>query len=140
MELLLSYLGSLFPSILFNVNKKKIIWVGFAGMIGWLFYSQFYEATGRTTLSIFLGALSVGIYSELMARALKTPATVFSVSGIFPLVPGIAAYSTTQYIIEKQLYDAINKLIETLAGASAIAIGLMLATAIFSIPKRIKKL
>lgn len=138
MELIYAYFGSLFPSILFNVSKKKLVWAGFAGMIGWLFYSQFYTATGRGILSTLIGALCVGIYSELMARALKTPATVFSVSGVFPLVPGIAAYSAAQYIVENRLGNAVNKLIETLAGGGAIALGLMFATALFSIPGKLR--
>jgi uncharacterized membrane protein YjjB (DUF3815 family) len=138
MELIYAYLGSLFPSILFNVSRKKLIWAGFAGMIGWFFYSLFFRITGRGTLSTLIGALTVGIYSELMARALKTPATVFSVSGAFPLVPGIAAYTAARHVVENRLDSAISKLIETLAGGGAIALGLMFATALFSIPKKLK--
>ncbi len=52
-------------------------------------------------MASFVGAFMVGIYSEVMARKLKTPAMQFSIPGIFPLVPGITAYYAINSIVEQ---------------------------------------
>ncbi|MCX7708462.1 MAG: threonine/serine exporter family protein [Clostridia bacterium] len=132
-ELVLAFFGSLLPAALFNVNKKHFIWVGLSGSVGWFAYSGVLNPSEQVILSTFAGAAAVGIYSEIMARALKVPATVFSISGIFPLVPGIGAYNTVQLIVENKLSEAAGKGIETLASAGAIALGIMLISAMFRV-------
>lgn len=137
-EIFLAFLGSLCPAILFNVERKKFLWIGLSGSIGWLTFTGLNNTTGQLIFSTFLGAVAVGIYSEVMARILKAPATVFSVSGIFPLVPGIGAYETVQLIVENMLPQAASKAINTIASAGSIALGIMLVSAIFKASKRIR--
>jgi len=130
-DALLSFAGSMCAGVLFNTGKDKLAWTGVSGMIGWIVYAFFQETTGNIFVSTFMGAAAVGFFSELMARILKSPATVFSIPGIFPLVPGIAAYNTVQLIVENKLYDALGKAVETLGSAGAIAFGIMVVTALF---------
>jgi uncharacterized membrane protein YjjB (DUF3815 family) len=85
-------------------------------------------------------AVAVGVYSEAAAIILKSPATIFSIPGIFPLVPGIAAYTTVQYIAENKLASAANEAITTAASAGAIAFGIMVVYAVFRYSSRIRKL
>jgi len=131
MEVLLAFIGSLCVGVLFNVKKKKLLWVGLSGTLGWIAYSFFYRMTGEVIVPTFMGALVVGLYSEFAARAFKSPATIFSISGIFPLVPGIAAYNTIQYIVENKLQEALAKGVETMTAAIAIAFGIMLISTVF---------
>lgn len=130
-ELVLAFFGSLLPALLNNVNKKRFLWVGISGAAGWFVYSWLLDTTGQVIVSTFAGAVAVGIYSEIMARAMKLPATVFSISGIFPIVPGIGAYNTAQFIVENKLPEAAAKGIETIASAGSIALGVMLVSAMF---------
>ena len=81
----------------------------------------------------------MGFYSESAARLLKTPATVYSIAGIFPLVPGIGAYNTVQAIVDNKLMDALSRAVETIASAGAIAFGIMLIAAAFRVVKRYRK-
>lgn len=138
-EIFLAFLGSICPGVIYNVEKRNLMWVGFGGMLGWITYRTFNEITKSLVLASFLGAVIVGIYSESVARLLKAPATIFSVPGIIPLVPGIAAYSTIQHVAENQLYEAASKGIETISGAGAIAFGILLASAVFKLTKKLKK-
>jgi len=131
LEVLLAFAGSFCAGILFNITKRNLLWTGLAGMAGWIAFALMYEASGEIIVSTFMGAVAVGLYSESMARFLKSPATVFSISGIFPLVPGIAAYNTIQFIVEGKLPEAADKAVETVASAGAIAFGIMLVTAVF---------
>jgi uncharacterized membrane protein YjjB (DUF3815 family) len=124
---LLSFLGSVFPVILFNIDRKKIIWCGLAGALGWIVYSLNLSVTGSEVIASFFGAFAVNVYSELMARKIKTPASMFYVPGIFPLVPGITAYSTIITLVQSNFTDGLSKGILTLSIGGAIALGIMLS-------------
>ncbi len=137
-ELILAFFGSLCPAILFNVKKERFFWVGLSGAIGWAAFTGLGVITGQVVLPTFVGALFVGLYSETMARIIKTPALVFSVSGIFPLVPGLGAYQTVRFMVDGKLPDAASKGIETVASAGAIALGIMFMSALFKVVKRLK--
>ena len=102
-------------------------------MAGWVVYVFVITMTGQLFFSVFAGAIAVSVFSEIMARILKMPATVFSVPGIFPLVPGIAAYETIQFLLSDKLQEAGGKMVETLAAAGAIAFGILLVTALFKL-------
>lgn len=138
-EIILSFFGSLLPAVLYNVNKKQFLWVGLAGVSGWVVYSMLNASINKVIIATFAGAVAVGIYSETMARVLKYPATVFSVAGMFPLVPGIGAYNTVQAIVENKISDAAAIAVETVASAGSIAVGIMFASALFRIFWRKKR-
>ncbi len=131
LEFLLAFAGSFCAGVLFNVKGRNLVWTGFSGMVGWMVYIMLSKLTGQAFFSIFGGAVAVGLFSEIMARILRQPATVFSIPGIFPLVPGIAAYEAIQYLMSNKIQDAGGKMAETLAGAGAIAFGILLVTALF---------
>jgi len=133
--ILLAFLGSIAPSILFNINRKKLIWVGLAGAIGWAAFDWSNKLSGQVILSTFIGSLVVGIFSETMARILKSPSTIFSISAIFPLVPGIGAYNTAKFIVDNKLSLAASSGIEVISSAGAIALGIMFISAVFRIKK-----
>ncbi|MBV7275183.1 threonine/serine exporter family protein [Clostridiaceae bacterium UIB06] len=122
---------SVFPVILFNIDRKKIIWTGICGAIGWMAYLLVYNYAHSSVSASFTGAFIVSIYSELMAKKLKTPAIQFSIPGIFPLVPGITAYNTINSIVEQNYSLAYSKGMETVAVGGAIAFGIMLSSTTF---------
>ncbi len=127
-QVILAFFGSIFPVILFNIDRKKIIWTGFSGAIGWATYLIVYKYIHSPAMSSFVGAFTVGVYSELMARKLKTPAMQFSIPGIFPLVPGITAYYAINSIVEQNYNLAYSKGLQTIAVGGAIAFGIMLSS------------
>lgn len=130
-QIVLAFFGSIFPVILFNIDRKKIIWTGFCGAIGWVTYLAVYKYTVSPVSASFAGSFVVGVYSELMARKLRTPAVQFSIPGIFPLVPGITAFNTINYIVEQNYSAAYSKGMQTVAVAGAIAFGIMLSSTTF---------
>jgi len=130
-QIILAFFGSIFPVILFNIDRKKIIWAGFCGAIGWATYIFVYNFQYSVGMASFAGAFTVGIYSEFMARRLKTPAIQFSIPGIFPLVPGITAYKTINYIVEQNYSAAYSEGIQVIVAAGAIGFGIMLSLTTF---------
>lgn len=135
-EIILAFIASLCPGIMYNVTRRNLLWVGLSGMLGWITYAWMLEFTGNVIFSSFLGAVIVGLYSESVARLLKAPAMVFSIPGIFPLVPGIAIYNSTQYIAENSLLEAASTGIQAIASAAAIACGVLLTSAVFRLMKK----
>lgn len=135
---LLALLGSFTAGLTFNVRGYKLIFCGISGMAGFLSYFLMLVWTGHSVLSIFIGAAMVGLYSELAARLMKSPSTVFSIPGIFPLVPGITAYEAITLLVDNKLGEGLGKIIETMNGAGAIAFGILIITAIFRFRSRIK--
>lgn len=139
-EIILAFIASVCPGIMFNVARRNLIWVGISGMLGWITYAWVLDFTGNVVFASFLGAIVVGLYSESIARIVKAPAMVFSIPGIFPLVPGIAIYNSIQYISENRLFEAANTGIQAITSAAAIAFGILLISAVFRLyKKRVKK-
>lgn len=129
--IVLAFLGSVFPVILFNIDRKKIWLSGIGGAAGELVAIIALNSSSSTVVSSFAGAFAVGLYSEIMARIKKTPAFEFLIPGIFPLLPGVAGYNTLIYILQKNFSQAIAKGFETIAIGGSMAFGIMLSSAIF---------
>lgn len=138
-QVVLAFFGSVFPAILFNIDRKKIGWAGLCGALGWIAYLLIFAQNGSAISASFVGALVVGIYSESMARKLKTPAFEFLIPGIFPLVPGFMAYTTLRFIVDAKFTDALNKGVQTLAVGGAICFGIMLSTTIFKFITKLRQ-
>lgn len=135
-EFVLAFAGSFCAGVLFNVRGRRLVLAGISGFLGWAVFIYVTALTGSSMVSIFAGAVAVGLFSEAAARVFKSPATVFSIPGIFPIVPGIAAYETIQFLFSDRLPEAGGKIVETLSGAGAIAFGILLVTALFRIMAR----
>lgn len=136
-ELFLAFAGSFCAGVIFNTNKKNLVWAGLSGFLGWTAYAALKGITGSTVLSTLAGAVTVGIFSEIAARLLKTPSTIFSVTGIFPIVPGVTAYEAVHYLTRDDIQQAAQKAVETIASAGSIAFGILLATSIFRLARKI---
>lgn len=131
-RIILSFLGSFCPAILLNTDKKNLIWAGFSGTLGMLVYDQFLAIFPITDLlAVFLGTAAVAVYSELMARVRKTPATIFLIPGIIPLVPGVDAYRTIQLIAERDYTNGMSYGVSAVAKSCLIAFGIMTVSAVF---------
>lgn len=139
-KIILAFFGSVFPAILFNIDRKKLFWAGLCGAIGWTVYLLIFHHTNSPITASFVGAIAVGVYSEALARIIRTPAFGFLIPGIFPLVPGFTTYTALRYIVENNLTEAFNKGIQAVAVGGSIGFGIMLSTAVFKFISRIRKI
>lgn len=131
LEIILAFTGSLCAGIIFNIKRNNLVWSGASGLLGWLAYIWMNSVSDNVVLSTFAGAIAVGCFSELAARIFKAPSTVYSITGIFPIVPGIAAYESARYLTVGNIQSAALKAVETLGCAGSIAFGILLATSAF---------
>jgi uncharacterized membrane protein YjjB (DUF3815 family) len=65
-----------------------------------------------------------------MARWRKTPATLFVIPGMVPLVPGSSLYNTMSYAVRGEMEAARAYGTKTLLCALAIAAGISFVTAL----------
>jgi uncharacterized membrane protein YjjB (DUF3815 family) len=77
-------------------------------------------------IGTLVGAILVGIVSEVAARLIKAPVSVFIVPGIVPLVPGAVAYAAMLAFVRTEFQVGAARTFEALFSAGAIAAGLIL--------------
>ena len=108
-------------------------------MIGWIVYLLLENSLG-IIISSLCAMMIVALYSELMARLFKAPATIFIVVGCFPLVPGKGIYQTMLYLVSNNKEMFINSLLNTIGIALALATAILIVSTIFKVIKNIKNL
>lgn len=122
-------LATLGFGVLFNIRGKNLISACFGGGIGWLFFLIFQEKLKLSPIfSLFAASIIIGIYSEIMARILKSPVTTFAVCAMIPLVPGNGMYYTMYESVNGSVDKALSTGIQTLGSAGAIAVGIVLVS------------
>lgn len=125
-----SFLASLGFAIIFNIRGKNIFIASLGGSISWFIYLLMQNLHNSNTVSLFLATLVVSIYSEAMARVFKSPVTTYTICGIIPLVPGYGMYYTMYYTISGNISKATLTGLQTLTGAGAIAIAIVMISSL----------
>ncbi|NLW54672.1 MAG: threonine/serine exporter [Clostridiaceae bacterium] len=118
--------------IMFEVRGKALLVGSIGGGISQLSYMLF-QLLGdlHYLVPFFFASIILTLYSEIMARVFKKPATVFLIGALFPLVPGRGIYESMVYFVEGQQSLFFAKLQETLAITLTLAMGIMMISVIF---------
>ena len=111
-------------AIIFHTPRRELAYTGLTGAAGWLVYVlASYFGSGVVAASFF-ATLALTWLSRVFSFARKSPVTVFLICGIFPLVPGAGIYYTGYYFFTGQDGLALEKGLETIKIAVAIALGI----------------
>lgn len=138
-QLLTSFIASAAFGIIFNIPKRLLINCGFVGMAGWIIYFLFAEQRIDDVVATFIASFFVAMISSIFARIYKTPVTIFSVSGIIPLVPGGLAYEAMRHVILNDYNMAISLAAKAFMISGAIAMGLVFSEVINQLAKQKRK-
>lgn len=131
-ELISAAVGTVAFSLLFGVPKKYYLYCGGIGAAGWLVYKLMLEKAGLSiAVSVFAATLVIVLLSRYAAVFEKCPATVFLITGIFPVVPGAQIYWATYYLVTDQLHAAFDSGFLALKIMISIVLGIVL---VFEIP------
>lgn len=132
-EILAAMVGTVAFSLLFDVPRRYYPYCGLIGGAGWWVYSV---AVSRweAELAALVATMVVILLSRAAAVWQRCPATVFLISGIFPLVPGAGIYWTSYYIVTEQLNLALHTGYEAVKVAVAIVLGIVF---VFEIPQKV---
>lgn len=137
---LYSFLGCVGYCLVFNIRMRKqmLLLASLGGAVGWCVYLLCGWLQNDITQS-FAAILAVAAYSEIMARLRKSPATVYLIVGLIPLVPGGGIYYTMESCINGDMMNFMNTGIHTLGIAGALAIGILLVSACVRILNNISR-
>lgn len=94
--------ATVFFCILFRVPRRAVLYSALLGAAGYAVYDLTSPAFHSAVAGYFLGTLLMAVCSEILARIMKMPATIFMIPAIIPLVPGIGLYNTMQYLVQQR--------------------------------------
>lgn len=126
----LSMIATMAFAILFCAPKNEWLLCGLSGAIGWIVYYVMFHHNLGLVLSTTVATFMLSIFSRTLAVIRKQPATVYLLSGIFPLVPGAGIYYTAYYLITGESTLCYSKGMETCEIAASIVFGILFAFAI----------
>ena len=129
-QLLSAFLACYGFSMLFGVRRRFLFAAALGGLLCWGVYLGMDALTHREFLSCLVASAVSIVYAEVLARKLKTPATLFVVPAILPLVPGGSLYYTMENVVHGRLNEARDFGQQTLIAALAIAAGISFVVAL----------
>ena len=123
--------------ILCNIRGKTALYAAIGGAVGWLVYLLF-GFTSNDIFQYFASAIAITVYSEIFARVQKTPATVYLIVALLPLVPGGGIYYTMEYCISGDTENFLQTGLHTMAITGVLALGILLVASAVHITKMIR--
>lgn len=125
-------------ALLFNVRGRKLPIVAVGGAAAWGLYLLLFTLSGNLFLSLFFASAGVTLLSELLARRLAAPTTVFLVPILIPLFPGGDLYRAAAALVRADgSFSAA--LLRVMVEAGAIAAGIVLISSLVQTYYRIKR-
>lgn len=113
-------------ALAFHIQAKHIAWAALGGAVTCAVYVLFDGLGASLFLSNFVASLCSVLYSSILARTLKTPATIFVSACIIPLAPGGSLFYTMSNLImwdqEAFLMHGTNTLLVALGIAGGIVV------------------
>lgn len=131
-------IGTAAFALLFGVQKKYYISCGAVGGIGWFIYLLLTENLKLTTTeSTFCATVVVVLISRFLAVKDQCPTLIFSVPGIFPLIPGGGIYWTAHYVVLNEYDMALKSGASAVKAAFALVLGIIV---VFELPQKMFKI
>ena len=139
-QCLSAFLGCLGFAFVFRVHRHLpyAILASIGGMLGWIVYLLVIPYLSNI-ISNLCAMIVVALFSEIMARICKAPATIFIVVGCFPIVPGKGIYQTMLFLISHDQNLFLDSLFQTVGTALALATAILIVSTFFKVIKTIKQ-
>ena len=120
-------------SVLFRAHARDAVWILLAGALG-IAGSRVGSTAFGPELGAFVGALTVGVASNLYAYALRRPASVTLVPGILLLVPGSIGFRSLSSLLDREVVTGVETAFTMVLIGAGLVAGLLLANVL--VPER----
>lgn len=131
-------IGSFGFSVLLKVSKQKLIYTVLGGAIS-ASLSYFFMQNGYGSFAAtFFAMAAISIYSEVLARIIKTPANIILLPSTIPLLPGGNLYYTLSYLLHADKANFLIYAKETILIGAGIALGAVFISIIITFITDIK--
>lgn len=128
-----SLAGTVGFALMFKLSPKKIWITGLCGVVTYVLYEATLRLGANELIAAFVASLFLAVFSEILARAFKTPTNVFLFTGCIPIVPGGSLYYTMYNLLSLNLEKAFEYLKITGQIVFGVALGLSLASVGFGL-------
>ena len=125
--------------LLMNVPVKKIIPASVGGMLSWLLYLLLKDRVQSVFYLLVLVGAFAATYSEIAAKIAKTPATLFLLPALIPLIPGGSAYYAMLGLVQNRFADMRHYALLTGQWAVGLAAGICVVAVIRQIEQYMQK-
>ena len=124
-QVIMALLGSIGFGILFNLRGLRLMLAGLGGMLGWIVYLILFHFTGQEVMCYGIATILTTLYSQALS--------------VVPMLPGGYLYYTMLYGVQGNWDAFLSQGILTLSTATAIAVGMMLGSSLYSTILAIKR-
>ena len=139
LEITTCIIGTFGFSVLLKVSKQKLIFTTLGGALSAVI-SYFLTQSGKGIFtSTFFAMAAICIYSELLARIIKTPANVILLPSTIPLLPGGSLYYTLSCLIHSDKEKFAHYAKETILTGAGIALGAILVSILITFIIKLKQ-
>ena len=125
-------------SIRVNLRGWKILLLALGGGLSWGLYLIFLHYSNSLLFSIFCSVILVCSYSEIVARLVKVPVSVFVTCVLIPLVPGSSLYYAMQGFISGDSALASQNTYKVLLISGTIAMAIAVVSSVTNIMFRLR--
>lgn len=124
-EVLAAGLGTLAFAVLFHVPGRYYLRCAVTGAAGWLVFLLLRPCLTAIPATFF-ATFAVVVLSRFSSVQRRCPVTIFLISGIFPLVPGLGIYHTAYHTVTGDLAAAGSTGFFTFKTAAAMVLAILL--------------
>ena len=125
-----AFFGTVGFAMLVHVPRRAWFLCGVIASFSYLVYWGFLHLGLSDPSAIFLGSLFGALAGQLCARRMKIIGTVFLVSAIVPVVPGLAMTNAVQDTMRGDMVSGLSHGVQAILTACLIAGGALLAVEI----------
>ena len=130
-QIISALFGSLGFALLFNVRSGLLTFASLGGAFSWIIFLEAEKLTHNYFTACFAASAFSAFYGEIIARIKKTPASVFFIPAVVPLIPGASLYYAMSYAVRSD-FALFGKYISlTIQYSLGIACGISIAWAIW---------
>ena len=137
-RLITALLGTVGFCLLFRVGRRNILWAALGGLFTYLIYELSVILGQSVLIAAFFASLFMSLYSEIMARILRSPALVFLLPSAIPIVPGGSLYYTLYNLLNYREDAFRSHAKSTLMVALGIAVGMSVSSNLIGIIRQIR--
>jgi uncharacterized membrane protein YjjP (DUF1212 family) len=114
--------------IVFNIHGRGKLLCALGAAITWGAYCLALEMGYSSLLCCFIATCVAAIFSEIMARVRKYPATSYLVISLLPLIPGAGIYYTALRAVQGEMLMSSQYGMDTLSTAGVMAAGILVVS------------
>ncbi len=126
-----AFIGTVAFGYLFGIPATYYGYCGLCGSIAWGVYT--FPFWNSDVVASFFATLVAAFLARLFAVWKRCPVTIFLISGLIPLVPGVGLYWTFYYLVTNQLEQMSSTGLVAVKSACTIVVGIVF---VFEIPQK----